>query len=47
MKNIQITILKGSYLIEKFLEDEKKFIILAEHKTLEAAQKDMEMWRAC
>ncbi len=47
MQNIQLTILKDVYLIEKFLVDEKKFIILAEHQTLEAAQKDLEAWRGC
>jgi len=43
---IQLTILKNEFLIEAFNEETKKFIILAEHKTLEAAQSDLKMWEA-
>ena len=46
MTNIQLTILKDTYLIEKFSEDAKKYIILAEHTDLNRAKADLEMWRA-
>ena len=46
MKNIQLTLLKDTYLIEQFSEEAKKFIILAEHTDLEKAKSDLEIWRA-
>lgn len=45
MKNIQLTILKDSYLIEQFQEDTKKFIILAEHKDYGKAKADLAIWK--
>ena len=43
---VQLTISKNMFLIETFSTTVKKFIILAEHKTLEAAQADLKMWEA-
>lgn len=44
--NVQLTILKDSFLIEKFNKRTGKFLILAEHSNRESAERDLKMWMA-